>query len=117
MSKGEVPISYIIALILGIAVVAVLGYWFFVVQGQGGGEINLDQCRTKAFTYCSMYRDNGYTQTEDKVPSLGFIGGSKWFSKSAKDGTAGYAPACVTFGVLDETDATKLANGCIALLG
>lgn len=118
MAKGEVPIAYIIALILGIAVVAVLGYWFFVLQGQGGGEINLDQCRNKAFTYCSMYRDNGYTQNADtKVPSLGFIGGEKWFSKTSKDGVVGYAPACSTFGVLTDKDATTLATECEALLG
>jgi hypothetical protein len=43
MARGEVPISYIIALILGVAVVAIIGYWFFVVQGQGGGEMTLDR--------------------------------------------------------------------------
>jgi hypothetical protein len=102
MSKGEIPIGYIIALILGVAVVAILGYWFFVVQNKGGGEITFDQCRNKAYTYCTIWRGTGYAQ-DNGAPDLGLLyGGAKWFSipTTGTTGVDAYAPECVTFQVL-----------------
>ena len=109
MSKAEVPISYIIALILGVAVVAIIGYWFFVVQSQGGGEMTMDKCRSAAYTYCNIWRDTGYAVDQATLaPNLGLInGGTKWFSfVTAADTAAGvtsYAPSCSTYNMLDSS--------------
>ena len=58
--KGAVPIPYIIALLLGIAVVSILGYWFFVLGGQWGMEVTLQRCNTRAMTYCTTWRTAAY---------------------------------------------------------
>ncbi|MCX6820874.1 MAG: hypothetical protein NT016_02910 [Candidatus Aenigmarchaeota archaeon] len=106
MSKAEVPISYIIALILGVAVVAIIGYWFFVVQSQGGGEMTMDRCRSAAYTYCNIWRDTGYAVDQATLaPNLGLInGGTKWFSlaDTAAD-VAAYSPSCSTYNMLDSS--------------
>jgi hypothetical protein len=129
MAKGEVPISYIIALILGIAVVAVIGYWFFVVQSQGGGEMTITQCRDKAYVYCNMWRDNGYGVDDTTLaPYLGMInGGAKWFSKAdTAAGVPAYAPACITYNTIpsdsthtigSKASGTGMIGDCESILG
>jgi len=72
MKKGAVPIPYIIALLLGIAVVAILGYWFFVLGGQWGGEVTLQRCKTMAHTYCSSWKAVAYRADGDN-PSIGWF--------------------------------------------
>ena len=74
MSKGSIPIPYIIALLLGIAVVAILGYWFFVLSGLWGGEATLQTCRTNAHTYCAGWQTVAYATDTYGVPTVG------WFS-------------------------------------
>ena len=82
MSKGAVPVPYIIALLLGIAVVAIIGYWFFVLSGQTGGEATLSTCNTRAYTYCAGWQVLGYTGDDNSGPSVG------WFSESHKECSA-----------------------------
>ena len=48
-----VAVPYVIALILGIIVVAVIGYWFFVVAGGGGGQLSSTTCEAKFLAYCT----------------------------------------------------------------
>jgi len=96
MAKGEIPIGYIIALVLGIAVVAILGYWFFIVQGSGGAQITVSQCQRLAYQYCqtwqaNLYRDSNPPQTT--APDVGAFIGEKWFAK-APTGSSAYASAC-----------------------
>lgn len=63
-TKG-VAIPYIIALILGLAVVAVLGYWFFFLSGRLAGSEGIE-CESKLVSYCQAWKALGYT--EDKRP-------------------------------------------------
>ena len=44
---------YIIALILGIAVIAVLVYWFFTVSSRGTITATSVECDTAKFVYCN----------------------------------------------------------------
>ena len=53
MKKG-VAVPYIIALVLGIAVIGLLGYWFFVLGGRLGGQLSEKECRAKQIEWCSM---------------------------------------------------------------
>ena len=83
MNKGAVPIPYIIALLLGIAVVAILGYWFFVLGGAIGGEVTLATCQTRAHTYCAGWQFLGYdydSETDDPIVD--------WFSDNYPECTS-----------------------------
>jgi len=57
--KG-VAVPYIIALILGIAVVAVLGYWFFILGGKFGGTGTTAECQAREISYCQAWSASGY---------------------------------------------------------
>ncbi len=116
MKKGAVPVPYIIALLLGIAVVAVLGYWFFVLGGQIGGEVTLQNCKSKATIYCNSWQTNGYAPTNAGDPNVPLIG-EKWFVKTTATSGDAYAPACSTHDVLgEETNANDLKDDCIDFL-
>jgi hypothetical protein len=60
MMKKGIAIPYIIALILGIVVVALLGYWFFVLGGTFTGKASITECQTKLSTYCAAFSTAGY---------------------------------------------------------
>lgn len=59
MAKA-VAVPYVIALILGIIVVAVIGYWFFVVAGGGGGQLSRTECQSRFVAYCTEWSLKGY---------------------------------------------------------
>jgi hypothetical protein len=110
MKKGAVPVPYIIALLLGIAVVAVLGYWFFILGGQVGGEITLSKCEAYANNYCNSWKLVGYGQTEDEEPTI------DWFVNRY--------PNCAIYAETlrfneDPADATfsKERSACVTLVG
>ncbi len=63
MSKGDMPVGYIIAIVLGIIVLAVLGYWLFVTGGGAGGVVSETTCRGKFLNYCTLFSVTGYTQS------------------------------------------------------
>ncbi len=117
MRKGAVPVPYIIALLLGIAVVAILGYWFFVLGGQLGGEVSQQSCTSKASIYCTTWQANGYATTEDDDPNVGGLIGVKWFSKTTETADTAYAPKCSAFNILNERSINTLTTSCKNLLG
>jgi len=53
MRKGMTATEVIVALALGLIIIVGLGYlvWTWIIRG--GGEANIQYCKTKAFTYCS----------------------------------------------------------------
>ncbi len=51
MSKG-VAVPYIIALIIGVLVLGVLGYWFFSTIGKSSNVTDEAYCRGKLMQYC-----------------------------------------------------------------
>ena len=95
MNKGQIPVPYIIALLLGIAVVAILGYWFFVLGGKIPGQATESWCKIKENTWCSEYSATDYS-TEPT--------GGEW---------GDYAPGCVAIGFTkpDETACRTLLVG------
>ena len=103
-TKGAVPIPYIIALLLGIAVVAIIGYWFFVLSGQTGGELTFADCKTRATTYCAEWSQAGYavdSETGEPDIPLG------WFSDAY--------PRCTThLSTLGFSDQVSAADDQIA---
>lgn len=67
---GAVPIPYIIALVLAIAVIALISYWFFVLGGDFGGIIVEKGCEAKKMAYCSEWKTTG-TRPDPGVFSAG----------------------------------------------
>jgi len=93
-SKGEIPIAYIIALVLGVIVLGLLGWWLFA-GGQGWNSMADESvCRSKLDYYCLNWKINSYDIT--KQPN-----GQK-FSDSCDtvnlDKLQYYAPDCCTYG-------------------
>lgn len=84
---GAVPIPYIIALVLGIAVIALIAYWLFFSGGEFGGIITEKACEAKKMAYCNELKSTG-TQ-------------SKSFSADCDTVNANrdnyYAPECCRF--------------------
>lgn len=56
--KGD-AIWYIIAVILGVAVILVLGYWFFNLSGKVGGKTSAAECEAKQIIYCQNWENLG----------------------------------------------------------
>lgn len=63
--KGDVPVAYIIALLLGIAVLALLGYWFYTVYMRGSGKLSQDECNIRFQQNCESWRNLGFPLTMD----------------------------------------------------
>lgn len=59
MEKGDVPIPYIIALILGIAIVAILAYWFFSTGGKFTNTISQADCSARQMQWCAQWKAAG----------------------------------------------------------
>lgn len=106
MRKGAIPVPYIIALILGIVVVGLLAYWFFVLGGRIGGQASESECRAKENIYCSTWSTTDYDL--DNKP------GGKDFSKSCPTTSADvYAPECCSFSWAHNVDEAE----CKSVLG
>lgn len=85
MNKGQGGINwYIVGLILGIAVIAVIGYWFFFLSGKGRLQTDIGFCKAKYIEYCLEWSRNNW-DPEDRP----------------KGGWNSYAQECQTFGFSD----------------
>jgi len=56
--KKAVAIPYVIALILGVVVIGLLGYWFVSQGGKTVGEGDKAECQAKIFSYCVQWQNN-----------------------------------------------------------
>lgn len=82
MKKG-VAVPYIIAIILGIAVIGIIGYYFFFISGKVTTEATLQDCQRKLTVYCSVWLAEGYSgKNSDRLGA--------WSE---------YAPGCTVIGV------------------
>ena len=88
MRKGAIPVPHIIALVLGIVVIGLLAFWFFILGGRIPGEDIKAQCEVKRNTYCTQRATCGYAET---------CSPGDW---------ASYAPGCTDIGV-DINDASE----------
>ncbi len=71
--KKAVAIQYIIALILGVVVVALLAYWFISTGGKGGNVGKDAECAARKTEYCAV-------QIPDKLNKISGTDGcdAKW---------------------------------------
>lgn len=104
MRKG-IAVQYIIALILGVAVLGLIGYWFFVLGGRIPGEATTTWCQTRENRWCTTWARTGlfpYDKTEDEVTDEDWDDGAG----------GGFAPGCAAIGI-----AIPDADRCRTLLG
>jgi hypothetical protein len=74
MKKGAVPIPHIVALLLGIVVIALVGYWFFVQSGLWGQQSSLTICQGNAQAYCNTWKSQStYYKADGVTPSIGWF--------------------------------------------
>ena len=50
--KGAIPVPYIVAILLGVVVIALIGLWFFTTTGTGSGVASEAACNAKKVAYC-----------------------------------------------------------------
>jgi hypothetical protein len=89
-NKGDVPIPYIIALILGVIVIALLAYWIFFSGGNLGTIITEKGCEAKKMGYCNEYKTTG------KAPKQYFSGIPCATVTAPANKDNYYAPECCT---------------------
>ncbi len=63
--KAALPIPYIIAIMIGIVVIAVLVYWLISSSGSGGAVISSGECKARMLSYC-LEKQAGLGQWTDK---------------------------------------------------
>lgn len=68
-----VAIPYVIALVLGVIIIGVIGYWFVSQGGKTVGVGSKAECDAKQSQYCQVWRNNKFEL--DAYPS-GFTWGS-----------------------------------------
>lgn len=57
MRKGAMSIYYVVALLLGVVVLTVFGYWFYSTYIKGGQGVNEARCNTLKVEYCTLHTD------------------------------------------------------------
>jgi len=50
--KGEIPVAYIVAIILAAIVIGLIGYWLIVNVGIFGGKASEERCRATLMENC-----------------------------------------------------------------
>jgi len=57
--RKAVAIPYVIALILGLIVIAILAYWFISQSGKTTNVGTSAECQAKAFSFCVQWQVKG----------------------------------------------------------
>jgi len=65
-SKGDLPVPYIVALIIAIIVIAVLIYWFFVESNTSTNTGTALLCKGKLLAYCTQWATCNYLDCQPK---------------------------------------------------
>ena len=60
--RKAVAVPYVIALILGVAVIALIGIWFVTSGGKFTKESISTECRSKAVEFCTRYPTGGVSE-------------------------------------------------------
>lgn len=92
--KGEMPIPYIIALILGVIVLGLLAYWLYTGGLGFDSTVRESTCRTKVGFYCNSWKTNSY-DTEKKPSNQDFSNICGDINAVNRDDY--YAPECCSF--------------------
>jgi len=78
-----IAVPYIIAILLGVAVIGLIGYWLFVSGGQFGKGATEQSCRSDFLNWCNNWAVVGYDT--DKLPGGEIFLGKNVPCQSFKD--------------------------------
>lgn len=81
--KG-VAVPYIIAILLGVGVIGLVGYWLFISGGQFGAGAATQQCRTDFQQACNEWAGTGYSGNKPAYSGV-FTSGSDCEKALVKD--------------------------------
>jgi len=94
MGKGDVPVPYIVALVLAIVVIGLVVFWLYFSGGDFYKTISEYSCRSKMAAYCNQWKLGG------DAPNP-YFGGSPMddcpVSQSRAESGDIYAPECCDF--------------------
>lgn len=62
MSKAELPVSHIVAMVLGVIVLALLGYLVYTNFIAATGAVSEETCRSQFLQYCTFWSITGYKE-------------------------------------------------------
>lgn len=93
MRKGALPIPYIIALIIGVIVVAVLAYWFISSSGKGTGIGTEAECRGRVLEWCITKSSADQTKANEVCSSIKGFGTTTDWDKFCCKVIANYKPS------------------------
>jgi hypothetical protein len=91
MAKGELPVPYIVALILAVIVIAIIAYLLFTYFSGSNSELKISQCKGKQTQYCLEWYKNSPDYDALKSPG-------NWET---------YAPGCTSYGITVTSDICK----------
>ncbi len=63
--KAAIPVPYIIALILGVVVIALLGYWFVSSAGKGSSIGSEAECAARKVEFCATQTLESWVRQDD----------------------------------------------------
>ncbi|MBI2547558.1 MAG: hypothetical protein HYW23_03880 [Candidatus Aenigmarchaeota archaeon] len=82
--KKAVAVPYIIAIVLGIVVIGLIGYWLFFSGGILGTNASETRCNSDVLNFCNTML-SGQTATKDWKQTDSCKGVGKYASLSASD--------------------------------
>ena len=94
--RGAIPIPYIIAIIFGVVVLALVTYWLFFTESEFGNIVKEKICEGKMNRYCSDWRFSGVkpTHADSAITSYEFSASCTTIAQADPTTTAFYAPDC-----------------------
>ena len=60
MSKGAIPVKYIVAIIFAIVVIAIILFMFFTHTGIFSDVVNKEICEANKLSFCFEWQRSGY---------------------------------------------------------
>jgi len=58
--KGALPVPHIIAIIVGLAIIGLLGYWLFILASNIPKEWDSQKCMQEAYKACQNWKTFGW---------------------------------------------------------
>ena len=67
--RKAVAVPYVIALILGVAAIALVGVWFVTSGGRFSGQAQKNQCNADTVQWCLQWASTAYSTRTGETPA------------------------------------------------
>jgi len=86
VKKGDIPVPYIVAIIIAIIVIVAIVYWFVYLRNQGDINVREQLCKGKELQYCTVWATCGIDDATCRPKTL-----------DGKQGFLDHYPECKDF--------------------